>query len=115
MANLLKITQELISVVMDLRDRFGIYYAEGDLYDFDQIWASTALGFGGMGGQAITIARTYVFVLDEKVYNTAYVYFAGMFAYKVPINKRFEEDLRNHRMASVAESVRYKWEDNNDE
>ena len=38
MADLLKVAKELIEVAADLRDRFGIYYADGDLYDFDQTW-----------------------------------------------------------------------------
>lgn len=109
MADLLKVAKELIGVAADLRDRFGIYYADGDLYDFDQTWGSTALGFGGIGGQAITTARTYVFILDEQV--EAYVYFGGVFAYKTPINNKFRKDLRNHNMASVAASGVYKKKD----
>lgn len=105
MANLLKIAREIILMAEDLRDRFGIYYCKGELHDFDQLWGSTALGFGGMGGSAMTWARTYVFILDEN----AYVYFAGMFAYTAnPENERFKEDLKKHNMVSVAASGVYK-------
>ena len=80
-------------------------FDDGDLYDFDQTWSSTALGFGGIGGSAITTARTYVFIPNDE--EAAYVFFGGQFAYKCGINDRFWEDLRNHRMASVIESGRY--------
>ena len=106
MDKLLKISQELISVADDISRRIGRQSSrDDDLYDFDQIWASTALGFGGMGGSAMTIARTYVFIPHDV--NTAYVYFAGMFAYKCGINDKFWKDFRNHNMRSVAESGVY--------
>ena len=73
---------------------------------FEQIWGSTALGFGGMGGQAMTSAMTYVVFQDSD--GPAYVYFGGRLAYKVDsFNERFEEDIRRHKMASVAERGRY--------
>ena len=107
MADILKMTRQLISIAEDLRYRFGIYYPDSnaDLYDFDQTWASTALGFGGIGGSAMTKERTYVYIqYDEE---TAYVYFGGTFAYKTHINDRFWEDIKKHDMASVMESYRY--------
>ena len=106
--NLIETARDLLAIsqymkqVLDVRD-----YEEGDLYDFDQTWGSTALGFGGMGGQMMTTARTYVFV--PKFHNEAYVFFGSEFAYKIKNpNEKFREDIRNHRMASVMESGRYK-------
>ena len=103
--NLLNMSKDLISIYQDIRHRIapGISLT---LYDFDQTWASTALGFGGVGGSAMTTARTYV-LIPCSAQDRAFVYFAGCFAYKTPINDRFREDLKNHRMASVAESGRY--------
>ena len=103
--NLLNMSKDLISIYQDIRHRIapGISLT---LYDFDQTWASTALGFGGMGGSAMTTARTYV-LIPCSAQDRAFVYFGGCFAYKTPINDRFREDLKNHRMASVAESGRY--------
>ena len=70
-------------------------------------WGSTALGFPGMGGQMMTTARTYVVMPDYD--SPIYVYFGSRFAYAVnEMNEWFKEDLRNHRMASVMESGRYK-------
>ena len=107
MADLLKMARQLISIAEDLRDRLGIYYPDrcDHLYDFDQTWASTALGFGGIGGSAMTTERTYVYVMDDA--EIACVYFGGTFAYKTHINDRFWEDIKKHDMASVMESYRY--------
>lgn len=104
---LLKMATQIIDIANDLRYRLGsVDFDNGDLYDFDQTWASTTLGFGGVGGSAMTTERTYVFIPDNI--NTAYVYFGSRFAYAVnEINDRFKEDLRNHRMRSVMESGRY--------
>lgn len=99
--------QDMLGISQHMRRVFhnNISYDDGDLYMFDQTWASTALGFGGVGGSAMTTATTYVFV--PSTLERAYVYFGGRFAYDTPINDRFREDLRNRRMASVAEEGRY--------
>lgn len=103
--NLLDMSKDLISIYQDIQRRIspGISLT---LYDFDQTWASTALGFGGVGGSAMTTARTYV-LIPYSAQDRAFVYFRGCFAYKTPTNDRFWEDLKNHRMASVAEAGRY--------
>ena len=65
---------------------------------FVQTWGSTALGFGGIGGQAITSA--YVIVLECM--GEFCVYFGGRFAYKVskPTDE-FYKDVVGRRMADV--------------
>ena len=67
---------------------------------FEQTWASTALGFGGIGGQALTGAYT---VIIDNLYTAEYsVYFGGRFAYKVDNpNKTFFEDIANQDMSQV--------------
>ena len=103
--DLLSTAKDLISIYQDIQHRIspGISLT---LYDFDQTWASTALGFGGVGGSMMTTARTYV-LIPYSAQDRAFVYFGGRFAYRTPINDRFREDLKNHRMASIAESGRY--------
>ena len=104
--NLLDMSAELIRIHQDITRRRR-KLEEFDVYDFDQLWGSTALGFGGVGGSAMTTARTYVLIpKDDK--EKAYVYFGGGYAYTCPINDRFNEDIQKHRMASVAESGRYR-------
>lgn len=61
---------------------------------FPQVWESTAMGFGGIGGAAITTA--YTVILD--VNNTFMVFFGGRFAYKItrPTDKFFEDIAKRH-------------------
>lgn len=67
---------------------------------FDQGWGSTALGFGGIGGQAITTALTVVVIGPM---GDAVVYFGGGFAYHLETyNSKFMEDY----LAGVMEPVR---------
>ena len=73
---------------------------------FPQTWSSTALGFGGIGGQAITPAYT---VIIESEHGLGYcVYFGGRFAYRIehPNNDFFNAVVKQH-MAQVAESKKY--------
>lgn len=75
---------------------------------FPQTWSSTALGFGGVGGQAITPAYT---IIIESEHAMGYcVYFGGRFAYHVDTNPsdHFYHDIIHQRMAQVSESNKYK-------
>lgn len=79
---------------------------------FPQGWGSTALGYGGIGGSAMTPAYTVI------VHGAASfcVYFGGgRLAYRLDYNKmsaegreRLRQDIAEQNMASVAESGRYK-------
>ena len=73
---------------------------------FEQTWGSTALGFGGIGGQAMTTANTYVFI-PVTCHQNCFVYFDGRFAYQVPYSESFMEDVKNHSMKSVNQSRLY--------
>lgn len=71
---------------------------------FSQTWGSTALGFGGIGGAAMTDAYTVII----KHNNEFCVYFAGRFAYKiVKPNKRFFEDITVSYMQAVSQQEKY--------
>lgn len=79
---------------------------------FLQTWGSTSLGFGGIGGQAITTA--YVIVLESEFTGEFCVYFGGRFAYKVSKpNEQFFLDINNHRMADVSNVKKYIKNDSN--
>jgi hypothetical protein len=77
------------------------------MYTFEQTWGTTSLGFSGVGGSAITEARTYVFIprIDNQ---PCIVYFAGQFAYAVPYSKVFMEDVKNHNMEPQYKIYKYK-------
>lgn len=114
-----KLTQmalELLQIEKDLPFRFDYNKKhrptldDFELHIFEQTWGSTALGFGGMGGQAITNAMTYVFT-PINVDQNCFVYFAGHFAYSVPCSRIFMEDVANERMESVSRAGKYRMED----
>ena len=75
-----------------------------EVYHFPQTWGSTALGFGGVGGSAMTPAYTTVITSERS----AAVYFAGRHAYTVPeTTRRFRDDIRDNNMAAKYETGRY--------
>lgn len=77
-----------------------------DINLFSQTWGSTALGFGGFGGMAITEA--YTTVILYKPLDIYAVYFDGDFAYYVlNPNEQFYHDLMGHKMASVNAHAKY--------
>lgn len=64
---------------------------EVDVVMFPQTWGSTALGYGGIGGAAVTTAYTVV-VQSQGV---ACVYFGGdHLAYTVPVSELSTEQLQ---------------------
>ena len=67
---------------------------------FVQTWSSTALGFGGIGGQAITSA--YVCVIESNLLGQFAVYFGGRLAYVIERpNSKFMEDISCQRMVDA--------------
>jgi hypothetical protein len=67
---------------------------------FPQTWSSTALGFGGIGGQAITSA--YVCIIESNLVGGYAVYFGGRLAYVINRpNEKFIEDIERHRMVDA--------------
>ena len=111
--NLTEMAREILAIEADLPYRFD--YSDKshptvndfELHTFEQTWGSTALGFGGIGGQAMTSARTYVFI-PMSINQKCFVYFAGRFAYAVDYSEKFMKDVLNCNVASVAKSGKYK-------
>ena len=92
---------QLIQIADDFSNRY-----DGDpeeIYDFDQTWGSTALGFGGYGGSAIITERTYVVISNKR----AFIYFGNNFAYSVPVCDELLEDIKNKSIVSVNKIGRY--------
>ena len=83
-----------------------------EVFMFLQTWGSTALGYGGIGGSAMTTSYTVV----VSLHGAACVYFGGdRLAYRLDFielsaegRKRFIDDIRNHDMADCREYTRYK-------
>jgi hypothetical protein len=68
---------------------------------FPQTWSSTALGFGGIGGQAITSA--YVCIIESNLVGGYAVYFGSRLAYVINRpNDKFADDIERHRMVDAS-------------
>lgn len=104
---------ELLQIEKDLA--FRLDYTENpkptlddfEMHIFEQVWGSTALGFGGIGGQAMTSAMTYVFV-PISCNQKCFVYFAGRFAYSVPYSRVLMEDIVSQKVAPVYKAGKYR-------
>lgn len=72
---------------------------------FPQTWESTALGFGGIGGAAMTTAYT---IALRGPQGDVLVYFVGRFAYRVSKpNETFSSDLSSFALCGVDEHQKY--------
>lgn len=107
---LVGLAKEALEIETDIwfrfKDRQHTTADDFQLIIFDQVWGSTALGFGGIGGQAMTRAKTYVFIPEIDGENCI-VYFAGRYAYSVPYSQTFIEDVRQGRLEPVSRQGKY--------
>ena len=95
---------ELIENLKAVDEKLGHRRDILEIITFSQAWGSTALGFGGFGGQAITTANTTVVRLGNGLW---YVFFGSKLAYVVENpTKEFHEDLLNRRMADCQTAVK---------
>ena len=109
---LTQMAREILAIEADLPFRLDYKYQplptidDFELYTFVQTWGSTALGFGGIGGQAMTDARTYVFI-PVSCQQKCFVYFGGRFAYAVDFSQDFMEDVQRGNMMPVSGADKY--------
>lgn len=90
----------------DLTKEDKKYCPEYEMTMFLQTWGSTALGFGGIGGQAMTSA--YTTVVREIYSNWCGVFFEERLAYKIKDpNQTFNEDVCKFQMKPVYEKSVY--------
>lgn len=75
------------------------YEEELSIVMFPQLWGSTSLGFGGIGGASMTTAYT---VIVQGPTGESAVYFGGTFAYLIKRpGQKFAEDLMERNMNAV--------------
>lgn len=75
---------------------------------FEQTWASTALGFGGIGGSEMTSAYTVIVTHGRRFV----VYFNGRKAYHIDDpSSAFFKDIAAQNMASVNQAGKYRREE----
>lgn len=95
---------ELIENLKTIDEKLG---HRGDILSietFSQTWGSTALGFGSIGGDALTTTNTTVIRLGNGQWP---VFFGSRLAYVVENpTKEFHEDLLNRRMADCKTAVK---------
>jgi hypothetical protein len=68
---------------------------------WSQTWESTALGYGGIGGQAVTDAYTVIVLCKYTGYAAVYFGGSGRLAYLVPPEEQndvWHEAIHNHQM-----------------
>lgn len=114
--NLELIEYKFISKLKDIYPEIFVhFYPRVWVEVFEQTWPSTALGFGGCGGSAMTNAYTTVVTVHfspksmteiniiNKTPQFRGIYFDGKFAYIVEGEppKEFFDDLKDRRMADV--------------
>ena len=100
------------NTVPDTKKTRRPYDEDIEVYMFPQLWGSTALGYGGIGGSSMTTAYTIVVMCTDDVC----VYFGGSrLAYRLNLRNLstegldcFQNDLITHNMASCIERVKYK-------
>ena len=89
-----------------------VYTDEVEVVMFPQTWGSTALGYGGIGGAAMTPAYTVVVSYE----NHMCVYFGhGRLAYRLDYNQmstegreRWRSDLQAHNLEDIRGSGKYR-------
>ncbi|UJJ60631.1 hypothetical protein [Rhodanobacter denitrificans] len=80
---------------------------------FPQLWGSTALGYGGVGGAAMTTA--YTVVVEAQVLGRRAVYFGscGQLAYVVPIGgpneEAFQKAIAQRALPSARDAATLGW------
>lgn len=85
----------------------GVRAGDLEILAFTQAWSSTALGFGGMGGAAITSATTCIIIQHWSgkggQVEKAFAWFAGRFAWEAPLTRELQEALNKRRAPSCSE------------
>lgn len=90
----------------ELSDEEKKYYPEFEMNMFLQTWGDTSLGFGGVGGQAMTSA--YTTVVTDVYSGWCGVFFGERLAYKIKDpNQKFYEDVHNGQMEPVSKKGVY--------
>ena len=69
------------------------YWSTPNIHIVPQTWRSTACGWGGMGGAAITIS--YSVVIENKYSNFIAVYWDGKLAYVAEMDEKLEKYKNN--------------------
>ena len=96
--------EDLVKVALNLDNKYKENEVDDEVH-FRQTWGSTALGFGGFGGDMMTGAWTSVIIKSD---GSADVFFNGRKAYSVlNMNDEFKNDLIRRHMKPVYDISSY--------
>jgi len=70
-------------------------------YSWQQGWPDTSLGFGGVAGQAMSVAQTVV--LEDEERGISHIYHGGRYAYSCECEENFMNALRNQNFPGQLE------------
>lgn len=83
------------------------YYPDFEVCVFPQTWGDTSLGFGGVGGQAITTA--YTTVIQDVNTGWCGVFFGERMAYTIlNPNDKFYKDMQSFNIEPVSKRGLYR-------
>lgn len=101
-------TPSIIKGKTVLRKRRPTQYDITDIQMFTQMWGSTALGFDGIGGCAITTASVIIITgsfFSKDFSREVAVYFGGRHAYTIKNpSAAFADDVSKRSMADVRDA-----------
>lgn len=105
--NLPLIQERFYNKIKGELDEKDIKYPEFEVLGvFLQFWGSTALGFGGIGGAAVTSA--YTTVIENNKLGYVGVFFGERLAYIIyQPNDKFRDDLKARCMVDVMSYSKY--------
>lgn len=86
-----------------------LYNRENGITNFDdlevrvwkQTWGDTTLGFGGIGGQAITDA--YTVVVMDKYWSECVVFHGMRYAYRTRVTDKIAEGIQKQQLVGASE------------
>lgn len=73
-------------------------------YSFPQTWGSTALGFGGMGGSAMTTSQIHIIVSAGLGKQKAIVFYNRKAAFMCNYGPEFQKALDTNHVPSIKEA-----------
>lgn len=103
---ILRIDQQFYNNIIPLYQK-GVRQCDYELKTFEQLWGNTSGGFEGVGGSAMTVQRTYVFIPKHDKDDMCLVFFGGSFAYAVPYSDKFMEDVKNENVSGKSGYRKY--------
>lgn len=109
-------SQKARNLYMALAEKYNPHYCEkiineSSIFQWTQMWGSTACGFGGIGGAAMTNADCVVIEFNSRFstyIGIACVYHNGQFAYSCRIDDEYRDLVKKRSMPGQADVKRSK-------